>query len=89
MTTGSLACIAPKSRRRLLPSTRERRPPHPASDLDEARGLGSAILLALTGIVLALVSGSAWPRVAFAGLALPMMLIGSPRSATHAVAPPR
>ncbi len=37
--------------------------------------------LAATGVALAVVSGSALPLIAFAGLALPMLPVGTPRTA--------
>jgi len=48
-----------------------------------------AIALAIVGIVLAVVSSSFWPLIAFAGLAVPMMPIGSMRSSRRAAAGPR
>ncbi|ANG84228.1 MULTISPECIES: hypothetical protein [Microbacterium] len=48
-----------------------------------------AIALAIVGIVLAVVSSSFWPLIAFAGLAVPMMPIGSMRSSRRAAADPR
>ncbi len=39
-----------------------------------------AIGLAVLGVVLAIVSSSLWPLIAFAGLALPMFPIGTPRT---------
>jgi uncharacterized membrane protein len=48
-----------------------------------------AIGLAIVGIALAVVSSSFWPLIAFAGLAVPMMPIGSMRSSRRAAAEPR
>lgn len=48
-----------------------------------------AIALAIVGIVLAVVSSSFWPLIAFAGLAVPMMPIGSVRSSRRAATDPR
>lgn len=48
-----------------------------------------AIGLAIVGIVLAAVSSSFWPLIAFAGLAVPMMPIGSMRSSRRVAADPR
>ncbi|HOA86173.1 MAG TPA: hypothetical protein PKH61_02065 [Microbacteriaceae bacterium] len=45
-----------------------------------------AIVLAFVGTVLAIASGSVWPLVAFAGLAVPMMPIGSRRSSRQGAA---
>ncbi|QEV99156.1 hypothetical protein F6J84_02835 [Microbacterium caowuchunii] len=47
-----------------------------------------AIGLAILGIVLAVVTGSFWPLLAFAGLALPMIPVGTSRT-TRARARPR
>lgn len=40
-----------------------------------------AAAIAATGLALSIVSGSALPLVAFAGLALPMIPVGTPRTA--------
>lgn len=48
-----------------------------------------AISLAIVGIVLAVASSSFWPLIAFAGLAVPMMPIGSMRSSRRVAADAR
>ncbi|MFC3274494.1 hypothetical protein ACFOE1_09315 [Agromyces mediolanus] len=48
-----------------------------------------AVGLAILGIVLAVVSNSFWPLIAFAGLAIPMTPVGSWRSSRRAHADPR
>ncbi|WP_394279915.1 hypothetical protein [Microbacterium sp.] len=48
-----------------------------------------AIGLAIVGIVWAVASSSFWPLIAFAGLAVPMMPIGSTRSSRRVAADAR
>lgn len=44
-----------------------------------------AIVIALLGVVLALVSNSIWPLIAFAGLAIPMFPITTARTSRKSV----